>query len=116
MVLAHHATLLQVLVNLTSNALKFVVTGREPSIQVRAQDLGDYVRVWVEDNGPGIPADCQSEIFGIFTRLNGEKYPGTGIGLAIVQKGIERMGGRVGVESTVGEGSRFWFELKTVAV
>jgi len=115
-VLAHHATLLQVLVNLTSNALKFVVTGREPSIQVRAQDLGDYVRVWVEDNGPGIPADCQSEIFGIFTRLNGEKYPGTGIGLAIVQKGIERMGGRVGVESTVGEGSRFWFELKTVAV
>jgi signal transduction histidine kinase len=109
---AHHATLLQVLTNLTSNAAKFVVSGRPPDIQLRAEIRGDIVRVWVEDNGPGIPDGCHSQIFGIFTRLNGEKYAGTGIGLAIVQKGIERMGGKVGVDSTYGEGSKFWFELR----
>jgi len=47
-----------------------------------------------------------------FTRLNGDKFPGTGFGLAIVQKGVEHMGGRVGVESAVGKGARFWFELQ----
>jgi signal transduction histidine kinase len=109
---AHPATLLQVLTNLTSNAAKFVVSGRSPAIRLRAESRGDTVRVWVEDNGPGIPDGCHAEIFGIFTRLNGEKYAGTGIGLAIVQKGIERMGGKVGVESTFGEGSKFWFELR----
>ncbi len=111
-VLAHHATLLQVLINLTTNAIKFVVSGRPSVIQLRSEMRGDYVRVWVEDNGPGIPTLSHSEIFGIFTRLNGEKYAGTGIGLAIVQKGIERMGGKVGVDSTFGEGSKFWFELR----
>lgn len=71
-----------------------------------------WVRVWVEDNGPGIAPDYQAQIFGLFTRLDGDKYAGTGIGLAIVQKGVERLGGRAGVESAVGQGSRFWFELQ----
>jgi signal transduction histidine kinase len=66
----------------------------------------------VEDNGPGIAPDYQAQIFRLFTRLDGEMYAGTGIGLAIVQKGVERMGGRVGVESQAGQGSRFWFELR----
>ena len=70
------------------------------------------IRVWVEDNGPGIAPDHQGQIFRLFTRLDGEKYAGTGIGLAIVQKGVERMGGRAGVESIPGQGSRFWFEFK----
>jgi signal transduction histidine kinase len=71
-----------------------------------------WVRVWVEDNGPGIASDHQGQIFRLFTRLDGDKFAGTGIGLAVVQKGVERMGGRAGVESAPGEGSRFWFELK----
>lgn len=111
-VLAHDPTLAQVLFNLTSNALKFVTTDRQPVLRLRAEELPECIRVWVEDNGPGIAPDYQSQLFQLFTRLDGEKYPGTGIGLAIVQKGVERMGGRVGVESAVGQGSRFWFELR----
>jgi signal transduction histidine kinase len=70
-----------------------------------------WVRIWVEDNGIGIPAEFQERIFHVFERLNGAAYPGTGIGLTIVRKGAERMGGRAGVESAPGEGSRFWIEL-----
>ena len=70
------------------------------------------VRLWVEDHGIGIAADAQARIFGIFVRLNsGELYEGSGIGLSIVAKAMQRMGGRVGVESEVGQGSRFWLEL-----
>jgi signal transduction histidine kinase len=70
-----------------------------------------YVRIWVEDNGIGIAPQYREQIFRVFIRLESNAYQGTGIGLAIVQKGIERMGGHVGVESTPGQGSRFWFEL-----
>jgi signal transduction histidine kinase len=70
------------------------------------------VRLWVEDNGIGIAPEHRQRIFKVFERLHGEEsYPGTGIGLAIVKKGVERMGGRVGVESDPGHGSRFWIEL-----
>ncbi len=111
-VLAHEPTLDQVLFDLTSNALKFVATGVPPVVQLRAEARAEFIRVWVEDNGLGITPDHQDQIFRLFTRLEGDKYAGTGIGLAIVQKGIERMGGRVGVESAPGQGSRFWFELR----
>ncbi|NJL70056.1 MAG: sensor histidine kinase [Microcoleus sp. SM1_3_4] len=71
------------------------------------------IRLWVEDNGIGIAPEHQKRIFRVFERLHGiESYPGTGIGLAIVCKGVERMGGRVGVESQLGQGSRFWIELR----
>src|SRR6185369_2124291 len=73
------------------------------------------IRLWVEDNGVGIAPNCQDQIFRLFTRLHGEKYPGTGIGLAIVQKAVERMDGRSGLESTPGQGSGFWFELRKAA-
>jgi signal transduction histidine kinase/CHASE3 domain sensor protein len=74
-----------------------------------------WIRLWVEDNGIGIAPEYQERIFRVFERLHGvETYPGTGIGLAIVRKGIERMGGRVGVESQLGQGSRFWIELPQV--
>lgn len=113
-VLAHEATLSQVLFNLVSNALKFVRAEVPPRVRVRTQEYGEFIRVWVEDNGPGIAPDHHAQIFRLFTRLDGEKYAGTGVGLAIVQKGVERMGGRVGVESSAGQGSRFWFELRKV--
>ena len=68
------------------------------------------VRVWVEDNGVGIPAKAQNSIFEMYQRARAD-YEGTGIGLAIVRKAVERMHGRVGVESQEGKGSRFWVEL-----
>jgi two-component system, chemotaxis family, CheB/CheR fusion protein len=111
-VLAHKTTLDQVLTNLVSNALKFATPGVSLMVRLRTEERAEFVRVWVEDNGIGIAPDHQDQIFQLFTRLHGDKFPGTGLGLAIVQKGIERMGGRVGVESTPGQGSRFWFELR----
>ena len=111
-VLAHEPILEQVLLNLVSNALKFVDSGTPPAVQLRAEETPDSIRVWVEDNGIGVAPEHQDQIFRLFSRLHGEKYPGTGIGLAIVQKGMERMDGRVGVESTPGQGSRFWIDLR----
>jgi signal transduction histidine kinase len=71
------------------------------------------VRLWVEDNGIGVAPEYQERIFRIFERLHGvETYPGTGVGLAIVQKGVERLDGRVGVESALNCGSKFWVELR----
>jgi signal transduction histidine kinase len=66
----------------------------------------------VEDNGIGIEPGYQERVFQIFERLHGiETYPGTGVGLAIVRKGATRLGGRSGVESGSGQGSKFWIEL-----
>jgi PAS domain S-box-containing protein len=110
-VLAHAATLRQVLVNLIGNAVKFVAD-KTPHIRLHAEERADgIIRVWVEDNGIGIAAEFQERIFEVFQRLHTTAYPGTGIGLAIVRKGVERMGGCVGLVSTPGEGSRFWIEL-----
>ncbi len=69
-----------------------------------------FGRIWVEDNGIGISQSQQRRLFGIFQKLDNQ-YEGTGIGLAIVKKAAQRMGGRVGVESEPGKGSRFWIEL-----
>jgi signal transduction histidine kinase len=110
-VAAHAPTLNQVLTNLVGNALKFADPGVPPKVRLWAEEKGEVVRVWVEDNGIGISPNHQHQIFKLFTRVHGEQYPGTGIGLAIVEKGIERMGGHTGVESTAGSGARFWFEL-----
>ncbi|HEY9741758.1 MAG TPA: PAS domain S-box protein [Coleofasciculaceae cyanobacterium] len=138
-VMAHRATLVQVVTNLVANAIKFVPPGVQPQVRVWVQERGSQslseegegedalpttynlqrttpdnsVRLWVEDNGIGIEPKHQERIFNVFERLHGaETYPGTGIGLAIVRKGVERMGGRVGVESQLGQGSRFWIELR----
>ncbi len=116
-VIAHRATLQQVMTNLIGNAIKFVPAGIEPQVKVWAEEHGEWVRVWVEDNGIGIAQEHQVRIFRVFERLHGiEHYPGTGIGLAIVHKGITRMGGCVGVESVLDKGSRFWVELRTASL
>jgi PAS domain S-box-containing protein len=110
-VCAHEATLVQILANLLGNALKFVPPDVTPRVTLRAETRHDFVRLWVEDNGIGIAPDYHERIFRVFERLNGKEYAGTGIGLSIVRKGVERMGGRAGVESVPGQGSRFWVEL-----
>ena len=111
-VMAHATTLVQVVTNLLTNAVKFVASGVRPHVRVWAEERGEWGRLWVEDNGIGIAPEHQVRIFRVFERLHGsETYPGTGIGLAIAAKGMERMGGRAGVESTPGKGSKFWIEL-----
>jgi signal transduction histidine kinase len=98
--------------NLLSNALKYVPEGVSPRVTVRAEDRDGRVRLWVEDNGIGIPPEYHERIFRVFERLHPpEVYSGTGIGLAIVRRAIERMSGQTGLESTPGQGSRFWIEL-----
>jgi len=109
------AQLVHVLRNLIDNAARFVAPGVPPRIRLGATPRGRWLRVWVEDNGIGIDPAYHARIFRVFERLyNNETYPGTGIGLAIVQKAVNRMGGGIGVESAPGAGSRFWFELEAV--
>jgi signal transduction histidine kinase len=86
--------------------------GQEQESNQPSENSQSWVRLWIEDNGIGIAPEHQQRIFRVFERLHGiESYPGTGIGLAIVRKGLERMGGHAGVESQAGEGSRFWIDL-----
>jgi PAS domain S-box-containing protein len=110
-VLGNESLLTQCFSNLLGNAVKFVAPGTRPDVRVRANTSDHRARVWVEDNGIGIPQHAQSRLFGMFQKLDNQ-YEGTGIGLAIVRKVVERMGGQVGVESAAGRGSRFWVELK----
>ena len=81
-----------------------------PHVQVWSEMQGDSVRLFVRDNGIGIEPDAHEKIFHIFYQLD-RSYPGTGIGLAVVRKAAERMGGRIGLESTPGVGSTFHLEL-----
>ena len=112
-VLGNRVLLSQVFSNLISNGLKFVAAGNEPRVRVRSEErLDGWVRTWVEDNGIGISPEYHEKIFQVFERLNdASAYPGTGIGLAIVRRAVGRMGGKVGVQSEEGKGSRFWVDL-----
>jgi signal transduction histidine kinase len=115
-VMAHRGILVQVVVSLIDNALKFV-DGRRPEARILAEQRDARVRLWVEDQGIGIAPEHRARIFEVFERLHGaEAYPGTGIGLSIVKRGVTRMGGDVGVSSALGEGSRFWIDLDAAAI
>ena len=111
-VLGNRFLLKEALTNLVGNALKFTRPGVVPEVRVAAVEQGDRVRLWVEDNGIGIDPLHRSRLFRIFERLNpGGPHSGTGIGLAIARKAVERMNGAIGVEGEPGKGSRFWIEL-----
>jgi signal transduction histidine kinase len=110
---ANPAALTQCLANLLGNAIKFVAPDVSPKVRIWAERKDEWVRLFIRDNGVGIPRELQAKIFDVF--YQGKPAPdntGTGIGLAIVRKTAERMGGRVGLESEVGKGSTFWIELK----
>ena len=110
-VLGDETQLTQVFQNLIGNALKFRGP-RAPRVEVRAEPQGAEWRFRVKDNGIGIDPQYFERIFIIFQRLHGkEEYPGTGIGLSICKKIVERHGGRIGLESQPGEGATFWFTL-----
>ena len=121
-VLGHRTLLIQCFSNLLDNAVKFVRMDVPPRVIIRAEPVAaradepnpgaPMIRIWVEDNGIGIDEGARQRIFGIFERARGmNNYSGTGVGLAIVAKAVERMGGTYGVESEVGAGSRFWIQL-----
>ena len=111
-VLAHRGTLKQVIQNLVSNAIKFVPTGRRPVVGIRACADNGRVKLAVMDNGIGIAPEHYERIFNVFERLHGsETYPGTGVGLSIVKKGLARMHADIGVESGP-NGSVFTATLK----
>ena len=111
-VMGDEARLGQAISNLIGNAVKFVAPGEKAVVRVRSELLGNRVRLWVEDEGIGIPPQHRGKLFGMFQRLPANRpYEGTGIGLAIVRKAVEVMGGSVGMESNESKGSRFWIEL-----
>lgn len=110
----NEAILVQVFDNLLSNAVKFVTPGVAPHVTVSADSMDGKVRVHVADNGIGIPPAQREIVFGAFERLHGEEeYPGTGIGLAIVRKGLERIGGQVAIEDSAA-GTSFVVTLPAV--
>ena len=102
----------QVISNFVNNAIKFTSQG---SIRVGYQMKGEELVFYVQDTGIGIDKEQQLHIFERFVKLN-SFVPGTGLGLAICQSIIEQLGGRIGVDSEPGKGSRFWFRLPGVIV
>lgn len=112
---AHAPSMEQAIANLIGNALKFARQDVGTRIEVFTQPAGDRVRLVVQDNGVGIHPMHHEKIFRLFERVAGRDVPGTGIGLAIVKRAAERMGGTVGVHSVPGQGSQFWIELPKAA-
>lgn len=111
---AHEVRVVQLLQNLIGNAVKYR-SADPPRIHVSAERREADWLFSVQDNGIGIAPEYAQEIFGIFRRLHAQDYPGTGIGLAICQRIVERYGGRIWVESSIGQGSRFFFTIPTSA-
>ena len=113
-VMGNEALLGQCVSNLLTNGTKFVLPGTTPRMEVSAESMEEgSIRVCFKDNGIGIAPEDRDRIFGLFERIHpATEYEGTGIGLTIVRKATERMGGQVGLESELGRGSNFWIQLK----
>ena len=115
-VFANMAMLTQALLNLINNGLKFYPPGQTPYVEVSARREGPNIMIEVCDEGIGIAPQHQERIFQVFERLHSQDmYPGTGIGLAIVKRGIQRLGGTVMLESEPGKGSRFYISLPSAS-
>lgn len=109
---ADRSGLTQSLKNYLDNAVKFSCNVSNPRIEVGSQETPENFLVWVRDNGMGFDMKYHDRIFDIFQRLNhSEEYPGTGVGLAIVRKAMERMGGRAWADSQLGKGATFYLEI-----
>jgi PAS domain S-box-containing protein len=105
----------EVWANYISNAIKY--GGEPPQITVGATVQPDeHIRFWVQDNGPGLDAEAQQRLFTPFTRLEQVHAKGHGLGLSVARRIIEKLGGQVGVESTLGQGSTFYFALPAAPV
>jgi PAS domain S-box-containing protein len=111
--IGNEALLTQIVSNLLSNGLKFVSKGTVPRVEIKAEGIDGSVRIKFKDNGIGIARENHARIFRLFERVHStEEYEGTGIGLTIVRKAIDRMGAQLGFESELGSGSNFWIQLK----
>ena len=106
---SHAQWIEEVWVNYMSNAIKY--GGQPPLVEIGCTDEGDWVRFWVKDNGRGIPQESLGEIFMPFTRLEQVRIKGHGLGLSIVQRIINKLGGDIAIDSVLGEGSVFSFLL-----
>lgn len=112
---AHRTDLKQLFLNLVSNSIKYRRAGVAPVVSVQSDDLGDAWQIRISDNGIGIDARYYDRIFQLFQRLHGRnEFPGTGIGLATCKKVAEIYGGRIWLDSKVGEGSTFYVVLPKV--
>jgi len=108
----HAPSLSQALSNLLANAVKFVPPGVQPKVRVWTETRGKNVRLSIQDNGIGIDPKYHHRLFNMFERIHPNlPYEGTGVGLAIAAKAVQRMNGRIGVESNGSNGSRFWIEV-----
>ncbi|HKQ37272.1 MAG TPA: ATP-binding protein [Verrucomicrobiae bacterium] len=115
-VMANPTLLGQCLSNLVNNAFKFAAPNVPPRVEVWTERDEKRVRINVKDNGIGIDPAHHEKVFGLFERVgNVKEHDGTGIGLAIVARAAQRMGGKCGVDSKLGGGSRFWIELPAAA-
>jgi len=110
-VLAQEGPLVLVFQNLISNAVKYRKPQVAPRIQIRVRPAEGEAIFSVQDNGVGFDPVYAKTVFGLFKRLHGREYPGTGMGLAICQRIVERYGGQIWVDSAPGEGSTFYFRL-----
>jgi PAS domain S-box-containing protein len=114
-VLGEHDGLVLALRNLLDNAIKFTAGRPDRAIEVGVRRALGHALFWVHDNGPGFDMRYHDRIFEIFQRLHrAEEFPGTGVGLAIVRKAVERMHGKVWAESARGEGATFYIQLPAV--
>jgi PAS domain S-box-containing protein len=107
--LGHGPWIEEVWANYLSNAMKY--GGQPPRLELGAETVGDKVRFWVFDNGPGLTPEQQAQLFTPFTRLHQVRATGQGLGLSIVRRIMEKLGGEAWVEAEPGKGSRFGFTL-----